>query len=66
MEDIRMLPVMIGTRAMHADLPEEDDDRYWVRITASNDKLDRHNSVMDPKTTLKNSRRTRKRSPGFH
>ena len=64
MEDIRMLPVSIGTRAMHADLPEEDDDRYWVRITASNDKLDRHNSVMDPKTTLKNFEEDAKAKPG--
>lgn len=54
MEDIRLLPVSIGTRAMHADLPEEDDDKYWVRILASNDKLDKHNSMMDPKTTLRN------------
>lgn len=54
MEDIRLLPVSIGTRAMHEDLPEEDDDKYWLRITASNDKLDRHNSIMDPKTTLRN------------
>ena len=29
MEDIRLLPVSIGTRAMHSDLPEEDQDRYW-------------------------------------
>ena len=64
MEDIRMLPVSIGTRAMHADLPEEDQDRYWVRITASNDKLDRHNSVMDPKTTLKNFEEDAKAKPG--
>ncbi len=64
MEDIRLLPVSIGTRAMHADLPEEDDDRYWVRITASNDKLDRHNSVMDPKTTLKNFEKDAKAKPG--
>ena len=54
MEDIRLLPVSIGTRAMHADLPADDDDKYWVRITASNAELDRHNSMMDPKTTLKN------------
>lgn len=54
MEDIRLLPVTIGTRAMHSDLPEEDDDKYWIRITASNDRLDRHHSIMDPKTTLKN------------
>ena len=54
MEDIRLLPVSIGTRAMHGDLPEESDDKYWIRILASNDKLDRHNSKMDPKTTLRN------------
>ena len=54
MENIRMLPVTIGTRAMHDDLPEETDEKYWVRITASNAELDRHNSIMDPKTTLKN------------
>ena len=54
MEDIRMLPVSIGTRAMHEDLPEETDDKYWIRILASNDKVDKHNSQMDPKTTLKN------------
>ena len=64
MEDIRLLPVSIGTRAMHSDLPEEDDDRYWVRITASNDKLDRHNSIMDPKTTLKNFEEDAKAKPG--
>lgn len=64
MEDIRLFPVTIGTRAMHADLPEEDDDRYWVRITASNDKLDRHNSIMDPKTTLKNFEKDAKTKPG--
>ena len=64
MEDIRMFPVSIGTRAMHADLPEEDDDKYWVRIVASNDKLDRHNSIMDPKTTLKNFEKDAKAKPG--
>ena len=64
MEDIRLLPVTIGTRAMHSDLPEEDDDKYWVRITASNDKLDRHNSIMDPKTTLKNFEKDAKAKPG--
>ena len=64
MEDIRMFPVSIGTRAMHADLPEEDSDRYWVRIVASNDKLDRHNSIMDPKTTLKNFEKDAKAKPG--
>ena len=64
MEDIRLFPVSIGTRAMHADLPEEDDDRFWVRITASNDKLDRHFSIMDPKTTLKNFEKDAKAKPG--
>ena len=54
MEDIRFMPVSIGTRDMHSDLPPETDDKYWIRILASNDKLDRHNSKMDPKTTLKN------------
>ena len=54
MEDIRLLPCSIGTRDMHSDLPEEDNEKYYIRITASNDRLDRHNSIMDPKTTLKN------------
>ena len=54
MEDIRLLPCSIGTREMHSDLPEEDDEKYYIRITASNSELDRHNSIMDPKTTLKN------------
>ena len=54
MEDIRLLPCSIGTRDMHSDLPEEDDEKYYIRITASNAELDRHNSIMDPKTTLKN------------
>lgn len=54
MEDIRLLPCSIGIREMHSDIPEETDDKYYIRITASNDKLDRHNSMMDPDTTLKN------------
>ena len=54
MEDIRLLPVSIGTRAMHDDLPEETEDKYYIRILASNSELDKHNSMMDPKTTLKN------------
>ena len=54
MEDIRSLPVSIETRAMHSDLPEDDETKYWVRIMASNSSLDRHNSTMDPDTTLKN------------
>lgn len=49
---------------MHADLPEEDDDKYWVRITASNAELDHHNSIMDPKTTLKNFEKDAKAEPG--
>ena len=64
MEDLRMMPCTIGTRAMHSDLPEETDDKYWVRITASNDRLDRHNSIMDPKTTLKNFEKDAKAKPG--
>ena len=54
MEDVRYLPATIGTRAMHGDLPEDDDDKYWIRISASNSEVDRHNSIMDPKTTLRN------------
>ena len=54
MEDVRSVPGILETRAMHSDLPEEDDDKYWLRITASNGKRDEHNSIMDPKTTLKN------------
>lgn len=54
MENIRMFPVSIGTRDMHSDLPEEDDEKYYIRILASNAELDKHNSIMDPKTTLKN------------
>lgn len=54
MEDVRYMPGQIQTRAMHADLPEEDDDKYWLRIVASNPELDRHNSYMDVETTLTN------------
>ena len=63
MEDIRLFPVSIGTRAMHADLPAEDDEKFWIRITASNAKVDRHHSIMDPKTTLKNFEEDAKTSP---
>ena len=57
MENIRALPGIIQTRAMGAeDLPEDDDELYWLRILASNPELDRHNSIMDPKTTLVNFR----------
>ena len=54
MEDVRWVPGIVGTRAMHADLPEEDDDKYWIRVSASNPEVDKHNSIMDPKTTLPN------------
>ena len=54
MEDVRYVPGLLSTRAMHADLPEEDDDKFWIRVTASNPHLDGHHSIMDPKTTLKN------------
>ena len=54
MEDIRTVPGVISTRAMGAELPEEDDDKYWLRITASNTKKDKHQSIMDLKTTLTN------------
>lgn len=54
MEDVRYLPAVIGTRAMHEDLPEDDDDKYWIRVTASNGEVDKHNSIMDPETTLRN------------
>ena len=54
MENVRYVPGNIGTRAMHSDLPADDDDKYWIRVSASNPELDRHNSIMDLKTTLKN------------
>ena len=56
-EDLRYIPGIISTRATGAaDLPEDDDELYWLRILASNAELDKHNSVMDPKTTLVNFR----------
>ena len=64
MEDIRHLPCIIGTRAMHGDLPEETDDKYFVRITASNSDLDRHHSMMDIQTTLRNFEKDAKMKPG--
>ena len=55
MEDIRAIPGIIQTRAMGAeDLPEDDDELYWLRILASNAEVDKHHSIMDPETTLKN------------
>ena len=57
MEDVRYYPGIIQTRAMGAeDLPEDDDEIYWLRILASNPELDKHNSIMDPETTLVNFR----------
>ena len=64
MEDIRLFPVTVGTRAMHDDLPEDDDDKFWVRITATNAEPDLHNSIMDPKTTLPNFEKEAKTKPG--
>lgn len=64
MEGIREFPVKVGTRAMHSDLPEEDDDKYWIRITASNAEVDMHHSVMDPATSLPNFERDAKTDPG--
>ena len=64
MEDIRLFPVTVGTRAMHADLPEDDDNKFWVRITATNAEPDLHNSIMDPKTTLPNFEKEAKTKPG--
>jgi len=54
-QDVRYLPGIIQTRASGADdLPEDDDEIYWLRILSTNAELDRHNSIMDPETTLKN------------
>ena len=64
MEDVRYIPGIIQTRAMGAELPEDDDDKYWIRVLASNDKLDKHNSIMDPETTLRNYEKDAKTKPG--
>ena len=64
MEDVRYIPGIINTRAMGAELPEDDDDKYWIRVLASNDKLDGHNSIMDPETTLRNYEKDAKTKPG--
>ena len=54
-QDVRYLTGIIHTRASGAeDLPEDDDELYWLRILASNAEPDKHNSIMDPDTTLKN------------
>ena len=49
---------------MGAELPDDDDDKYYIRVLASNDKLDGHNSIMDPKTTLRNYEKEAKTKPG--
>ena len=55
MEDVRYFPGLIARRAMHGDdMPEDDDDKYWIRVSASNAEVDKHNSIMDPETTLPN------------
>ena len=64
MDNIRYFPATISTRTMHADMPENDDDKYWIRVTASNDKPDLHHSIMDPKTTLRNFEQDAKTAPG--
>ena len=64
MENIRYFPATISTRAMHADMPENDDNKYWIRVTASNDKPDLYHSIMDPKTTLRNFEQDAKTAPG--
>ena len=64
MEDIRFFPASIQTRAMGADLPEEDDDKFWIRVQATNAEVDLHNSIMDPKTTLINFEKEAKTKPG--
>ena len=64
MENIRYFPATISTRALHADMPENDDNKYWIRVTASNDKPDLHHSIMDPKTTLRNFEQDAKTAPG--
>ncbi len=64
MDNIRYFPATISTRAMHSDMPENDNDKYWIRVTASNDKPDLHHSIMDPKTTLRNFETDAKTAPG--
>ena len=54
-QDVRYIHGIIQTRASGAeDLPEDDDEIYWLRILSTNAELDKHNSIMDPDTTLKN------------
>ena len=61
--ETRYIPGIIQTRAMGAELPDDDDDKYWIRVQASNDKLDLHNSIMDPETTLVNFENDAKTAP---
>ena len=63
MEDTRYIPAIISTRAMGADLPEDDDDKCWVRVQASNAEKDLHNSTIDPKTSLVNFEKEAKTAP---
>ena len=62
--ETRYFPGFVQTRAMGAELPDDDDDKYWIRVLASNDKLDGHNSIMDPQTTLRNYEKDAKTKPG--
>ena len=64
MQNMRYFPATVSTREMHTDMPENDDDKYWIRVTASNDKPDLHHSIMDPKTTLRNFETEAKTDPG--
>lgn len=64
MDTLRYFPATIATRAIHTDMPADDTDKYWIRVTASNDKPDLHHSIMDPKTTLRNFEKEAKTAPG--
>ena len=64
MDTRRYFPATISTRAGHTDMPANDDDKYWIRVTASNDKPDLHHSIMDPETTLRNFESDAKTEPG--
>ena len=61
---IRYFPGIVQTRAMGAALPDETDDKYWIRVLASNAETDMHNSIMDPLTTLPNYEQDAKTKPG--
>ena len=62
--NIRYFPGIVQTRAMGAELPEETDDKYWIRVLATNDEVDMHHSIMDPETTLRNYEKDAKTKPG--